>query len=206
MFKRVIGAALACVLAAGAAQAVTNGDFSSGTFDTPSSSVSPVSNWDFNDSGATITLLSNFMGKSDVLHIVTTGSGSGIYQFPVAPSGRFGVADVFVVSGGAYFWMCNSFCTTSEGTFSATSFAHDSWQSMDLDAGDAFINEAGIYGAGGPSDFYVDLIDISNTPPRQDGATNPAALPEPAAWATMLAGFGLVGSAMRSRRKAQALA
>lgn len=203
MFKRVISAALACVLAASAAHAVSNGDFSSGTFDTPSSTVSPATNWDFNDSGATITLLSDFMGKSNVLHIVTTGSGSGIYQFPVVPSGEYGIANVFVASGGAYFWMCNSFCTTSEGTFSISNYVTGSWQTMALDSGDAFINEAGIYGVGGPSDFYVDLIDISNTPPsRENNATSPA--PEPATWATMLAGFGLVGSAMRSRRKALA--
>ena len=43
------------------------------------------------------------------------------------------------------------------------------------------------------------------SPPVIDGGGNPGAVPEPAAWAMLIAGFGMTGAAMR-RRQARVLA
>ena len=58
-----------------------------------------------------------------------------------------------------------------------------------------------------PSDDMFDSITLAETCPGQDAAcaftrdvlAAPGGVPEPAAWSMMLAGFGLVGSAMRKR-------
>jgi hypothetical protein len=47
-------------------------------------------------------------------------------------------------------------------------------------------------------DFVVDRVYFGTTP----ALDSTGAVPEPASWAMMLGGFGLVGGAMRSRRKA----
>jgi len=49
--------------------------------------------------------------------------------------------------------------------------------------------------------FEFDSIAVGTGRPLSAGQT-PAAVPEPASWAMMLGGFGLVGGAMRARRKA----
>jgi hypothetical protein len=46
--------------------------------------------------------------------------------------------------------------------------------------------------AGGPAQFGIDDLTV-----------NASAAPEPASWALMLGGFGAIGGALRSRRKAQ---
>jgi hypothetical protein len=44
---------------------------------------------------------------------------------------------------------------------------------------------------------YIRIFDTAITP----GEANPTAVPEPATWAMFIGGFGLVGGAMRRRRK-----
>ena len=58
-----------------------------------------------------------------------------------------------------------------------------------------------------PGDDQFDSITLAQTCPGQDAAcaftrdilAAPGGVPEPAAWAMMLAGFGMIGSAMRRR-------
>lgn len=54
--------------------------------------------------------------------------------------------------------------------------------------------------SGGRAD-YIRIYDTADTT-----TTPPAAVPEPATWATMVGGFGLIGAALRGRRRGRALA
>lgn len=59
-------------------------------------------------------------------------------------------------------------------------------------------------GSAGTLQFYVGTNSADNIGPLADSVKltiDAAAVPEPAAWAMMLAGFGLVGAAMRRREK-----
>ena len=47
-----------------------------------------------------------------------------------------------------------------------------------------------------PSYFVLDNVSVQGTP----GTTVGSAVPEPATWALMLVGFGMVGAAMRQRK------
>jgi hypothetical protein len=71
------------------------------------------------------------------------------------------------------------------GDISLSQSAH--WWSLDA-GGKAWSVTSRIVGAPGQSAFSF--------------STSPAALPEPSSWAAMVAGFGLIGGAMRARRKA----
>lgn len=52
-------------------------------------------------------------------------------------------------------------------------------------------------GFGGPSNVILDAVSVT-------GQAGVAAVPEPASWALMMAGFGIVGSAVRRRRQSPA--
>lgn len=71
------------------------------------------------------------------------------------------------------------------GDISLSQSSH--WSSLDA-SGKAWSVTARIVGAPGQSNFTL--------------AATPAAVPEPSSWAAMVAGFGLIGGAMRARRKA----
>ena len=58
-------------------------------------------------------------------------------------------------------------------------------------------------GIGGNGFFQLDNINVDIAYPEPDPDPAPAAVPEPASWALMLGGFGLVGGAMRARRKSE---
>lgn len=69
-----------------------------------------------------------------------------------------------------------------------------------LVSGDFTFNVGGHWWGG---NAYGDVLKVTAkivTEPGQSGARL-AAVPEPASWATLVAGFGLVGSAMRLRRR-----
>lgn len=71
------------------------------------------------------------------------------------------------------------------GTINLHQSSH--WWALDA-GGKAWSIKAKIVDAPGQSDFRVE--------------TYPGALPEPSSWAAMVMGFGLIGGAMRARRKA----
>lgn len=65
------------------------------------------------------------------------------------------------------------------------------------------------------TDFFIDTIDGSNNPGTfgtidqaylSADSRNPSVVPEPAAWALMLLGFGGLGAALRTRRRGDAAA
>jgi PEP-CTERM motif len=63
-----------------------------------------------------------------------------------------------------------------------------------------------VTGQGEASPGFVDYIRIYDTALSASevaGLTPPGAVPEPAAWALMIAGFGLVGSALRRKARVQ---
>ncbi len=55
----------------------------------------------------------------------------------------------------------------------------------------------------GSEGFRLDGLTVSYTAAPGGGGNVPAAVPEPATWAMMLLGFGLVGAAMRRRQQRQ---
>jgi hypothetical protein len=70
------------------------------------------------------------------------------------------------------------------------------FQSVDLTTPFSYTAQPGDY-VGGQFYYRGDYISLEDESVRSTGA-----VPEPASWAMMLGGFGLVGGAMRSRRKA----
>lgn len=93
-----------------------------------------------------------------------------------------------------------SFDGTDLGAFTATSVDFTSFTALAFlaTAGTGTLTFSGTAGAFG--DVNLDLVNVQRsavvTPPT------PGAVPEPATWAMMLGGFGVVGFAMRRRREA----
>lgn len=101
--------------------------------------------------------------------------------------------------------------TTDASTFYLKSNANENIQMTMADwvsnmgLGNATVG--GVYvgvGSGAGSDVFVhfDNIIAGGTEYKFDLNATSGAVPEPASWALMLGGFGMVGGAMRSRRKA----
>jgi hypothetical protein len=126
------------------------------------------------------------------INVDPRGSVAGVYQYfsyPTTPYAQFLSADVYVKSGAVEMFAYQG-GTTFVG--SVTSTTTNGWETLSIALPAAEANLIAFYAVNTPADFIVD-----NT---YAGATINSAAPEPASWAMMVGGFGLVGSAMRQRR------
>jgi len=90
-----------------------------------------------------------------------------------------------------YTWATTGFATDPAITILTTSGQAARWQSMstpDFITGSGFLDRGSDDGYWGPNVFFGD----------SGGFTG---VPEPASWAMMIGGLGMIGGAMRSRRK-----
>lgn len=132
----------------------------------------------------------------------TSGCGNGPpydFDFNTAQPNFIGPVNFDLQPGDSFEWLFGTFTPTGGNAPAGTYTFYN--------AG-AFVQ---IYNPGAdlidPSDDMFDSITLAQTCPGQDAAcaftrqvlAAPGGVPEPAAWAMMLAGFGLVGSAMRRR-------
>lgn len=141
--------------------------------------------------------------QSDSIAIAGVASLNSPWMFTLTSDAYFRVTDAFA-TGDTY-----SVADASSMVLGSTSFSTDgaavptyfgvSWNdvsysrlSLLLGAGTYALSVSGDCAAGCPSGFGV----------RLDSASIAGAVPEPAAWAMLIAGFGLVGAAMRRRSAA----
>jgi hypothetical protein len=209
-----MGTALAAsvlLLAAGSASAselITNGGF-----ENPNIGVSnytypgtTLDGWTYGGSA-----LVNAQGSS-AWYGGSAPSGFGGDQF-AALQATSSLSTTFTTSGGTldlswlnagrpYFGCCNGDQTYSVeingtqvgsnfSTLSGESFTPESLTLVGLSKGSYTLTFQGLANADETS--FIDNVSITTS-----------AVPEPAAWAVMLVGFGVVGAAMRTQRRAQA--
>lgn len=161
----------------------------------PASYTGPI---DLNDPNTRI-LFNEFFECSGTF---SSGCGNGPpydFTFNTAQPNFIGPANFDLQPGDSFEWLFGTFTPTG-GNAPAGTYSF-------FNAG-AFIQ---IYNPGAdlndPGDDQFDSITLAQTCPGQNIAcaftrevlAAPGGVPEPAAWAMMLAGFGLVGSAMRRR-------
>jgi hypothetical protein len=157
-------------------------------------------------------------------------AGAGIFNanlavLPVSALGEFGTTAIEIISApGSGFTDCGGGATaaaylgsagkTGEQTGTISLSTMCSGGAITLHTGDSFIVYAGlqaISNRGGSIDAshtFTVLYDPVNTVFTETGASvgaaylaaNILAVPEPATWLSMIAGFGIVGGAMRLRR------
>jgi hypothetical protein len=177
MSSRLLLASFALVMAAPASAA-----FTLNTFGGPGTVIVDVPGVKFTLVGKTDKGL-QFLRYETFTTTAATVSGDFFYQAVDAPSGfheagyRIGLADEFQLSADLPPFGSNS------GSFS-----------FNVAAGDSFgfyINSFVEFGEGR---LTIDRLKID--PLKVD------VIPEPGSWATLIAGFGLVGSTLRRRRRA----
>jgi hypothetical protein len=103
----------------------------------------------------------------------------------------------------AFFRITGSY---NQGPASAGSISHDDGASVYID-GNAVVSAAGwtsedtndFTAPGGSHGFVIDYVEANGSP--SDLIFTTGAVPEPATWAMMLAGFGGMGAAMRNKRR-----
>ena len=160
----------ASLILAGSARAnvLTNGDFSAGGPPTTftgngGAGNSAASNWTlFNNGPATIKTehLASFGGRSGVIHVVTTGSSSGLVQvwgaINTGPSKVLTSASIFVRTGKVGIGSGNGGNTG----FNTQTTGLGQWEQIRGVSQVCPVNETIIYSAGGGADFYVDMADV----------------------------------------------
>ncbi len=196
MLRLLIAAALAAAVPASAQ--VINGGFEAGVAGTSSLTgyngygASTATAWSTHNNSAGTTTTTRIAstdtlqpGGAFMLSIDAEQSDNGIFQYPIA-SFNYVSADFFVTSGVAQLIATNSFGytqnlvhTTKIGQWEHLGFAYSGG------------NEVAIYSSAGSARFSVDNVVTSDTVP--------SAVPEPAAWSLLIAGFGLTGAALRRR-------
>ncbi|HPU16617.1 MAG TPA: PEPxxWA-CTERM sorting domain-containing protein [Polymorphobacter sp.] len=208
MFSKVlVGAlALAAAVPAAAVNVVYNGDFDYAGYaptlttavGTGGPSAAPGWNTWQNSGGSLATALlpstdTLLPGGPQMLEINTTGLNNGVYQF--LGTFQYLAADFLILSGQVQL-----VATGDYGAHAGVVYGSASRHWQRLYTSWAGSNEIAIYSYNGPAHFYVDNVYAGDVP----GPTPTPGVPEPASWALMIAGFGMVGSALRRRRIAVA--
>ena len=157
----------------------------------------PLTDWASNSMGSSTTLAIDLGGifslaSGTFVDRVTSGGGNGAFR-----GGTTDFTTAFSIQG------CTSFaCTTLVGP--ALSFMKTAPIGPTVPGDFAFT--ASLVGLTGQ--FFLYSVTAANGPNPGlsalsfEGAAIPA-VPEPATWALMLLGFGVVGSALRRRRRTQ---
>jgi len=194
--------ALALSAPAQASELLVNGDFDSSGASTTLTAIgapaySAATNWTMwnnTDAVTTSSVLASFEGRTDVLHISTTGLLNGAVQF-FAGGAHVGYADIWVQSGRAVYLAALNGSGIQLSPTSTTGV----WERVFLDTGSDVFNEVTLYSYDGAADFYVAFASAGET-----GAAplaENAAVPEPSTWAMIIFGFGALGATMRRRKE-----
>ncbi len=151
-----------------------------------------------------VTLVLDGGWQDDTVQATGVASDNSPWTFTLTGDAYFRVTDAF--SPGDIFTIANSSSTVLGSTSFTTdgavvsSYFGTSWTdltysriSLRLGPGTYALSITGDCAAGCPAGFGVRL---DTAPPNVGG------VPEPAAWAMLIAGFGLVGAAMRRRSAA----
>lgn len=94
-------------------------------------------------------------------------------------------------AGSAYtlsFWVDNDYANPGTVNFDGLSWAQVTYTGLIASSGST---ELALYGRNDPAAMFFDDVSV----------TAQGSAPEPASWAMMLGGFGLLGGAIRARRK-----
>lgn len=228
----LLAAALLIAAPAAAANVVTNGNFSAGntgfssayTFQVPGQYGNPGTalgeglyaiDTDANNTHVAWVNLPDHTGDQAGLYLIANGSGSDITLWEqtvsVTPNTTYnfsawtadvcckvpGVASQLAgVSPPSFtFRVIDGQTTTTLGAFSPSTFGV--WQQF-----------SGQYSNGGATSLTLRIINLNNLAAGNDLGLDDIsfanAVPEPATWAMLIAGFGLVGASMRRRSRAVA--
>lgn len=179
-------AALAIVTpAANAAEVIVNGGFETGVISPWTNDFSPA--WsattaDANTGRWSATALGNFQIRQDFAGVATDDITGASFWLRHPTQGN---VPAFV----SFFYS-----DLSETNFLVTT-VETGWEFFDvvdrIEAGKT-LTGFGIFGYEGGSPPFITFLD--------DVSITTAAIPEPASWALMIAGFGLVGSVLRRQR------
>jgi len=147
------------------------------------------------ESGYVLTL--NTSNPVDYFYGAHIGDGTGTPQ-------TFNWHDGADNEPGAYVTLTK----VGGGSFDLTSFDFFSYSDFSVSAtGYDTLNYYGTGGTVNPGFLNVSSVTFYGSGSQQlDNITVNGGVPEPASWAMMLGGFGLVGGAMRSRRKSVSFA
>lgn len=191
---------LALTVPAHASEMLSNGDFNIFESSTSLSSTaipgdSAAANWSLwnnTDAVTTSSVLADFQGRNDVLHITTTDTFNGAVQV-FAGGAHFGYADIWVQSGRALYLAA----IDGNGIQLSTTSTTGAWERLFLNTGSDAFNEVTLYSYGGAAEFYVAAAsaDDREASPR----AVESAVPEPATWAMLMLGFGGLGHTLRRR-------
>ena len=207
-YLALAGAALLLMVAAPASAGVINGGFEDSAINTLSGSSGNIgtnfaTGWGGYTNTPALLTISDASPSTDpfapggahMAHIVAGGSEAGLYQMA---GFQFLSADFFVVSGVAQLTgLAPGFIPLGTVTTTQT----NAWQHLTINfAGNA--NELVLYSSGGGAEFYVDNVvsGAYNADLPPSSVTTHTSVPEPASWALMLGGFGLMGAALRRRQ------
>ena len=213
--KKVILGALASVavfaapVAASAAELVVNGGFETGSF----SGWTHTSNADdFVDAAPSGTFVPNgtaalgtytaFLGAtgagdtlSQVLNTVAGDTYAVSFQLATQGNGDFGPANSFLATiGGLTILKANNAVPSVYGS-GQSAFSVFSYYPYTFTATGSSTLLQFTYN-NQPGYFDLDNVSVNGTP----GVSVGGAVPEPATWALMLVGFGMVGAGMRQRK------
>jgi hypothetical protein len=142
-------------------------------------------------------IVENAPGTPDIIALSAGGAKtikfgktvSDVYLALVSWNGNSGIFDqpFEVISSGCGFWGCGGFANVTPNSFTATGELHGVIRFTGAFDQVTFTDQTeGWHG------IQVGIGGVFVPPP-------PPGVPEPAAWALMIAGFGLAGSAMRRR-------
>jgi hypothetical protein len=218
---RSIAAALACAAAlpANAAELVTNGDFSAGLTGFTTTYTTAVGPGSANQGYVTTTTNPDSLCSSCFPSVVdhTTGSGLMLYvDGAAANTGAFWSQTFDVVANSSYafsVWAVNLGYTGPipglRATVNGTTILNTLVTPYTNNNGSAdWVNYTGSFQSGAATSVTLSLFNDTQQFSFNDmviddisfqGPAALSAVPEPATWAMMIGGFGLVGGAMRRR-------
>lgn len=230
MKSLLLAAALLAAAPAAAVNVVTNGDFSAGntgftssyTFQSPGQYGNPGTaldaglyaiDTDANNTHVAWVELPDHTGDSAGLYLIANGAGADIplweQTVSVAANTTYNfsawVADVCCLVPGVAeqlagvsppsftFRVIDGQTVTTIGSFSPTTFGE--WE-----------NFGGTYTTGASTSLTLRIINLNNDPAGNDLGLDDisfaaTAVPEPASWALLVAGFGMVGASLRRRTR-----
>jgi len=137
-----------------------------------------------------VTIIDVSSGTGHFDNVITApGAFSDVYSFTLPVTGNAVAASVTTIQLQGTDIDFSSIKLDSYN-FTQTGFdpGQETWELSNINLG------------GGAHSLTLSGVKIGNSPRSYSGTIELAGVPEPAVWGMMLLGFGLVGSAMRSRK------